>query len=264
MTPASSKPGFGTGFLSVFGAMRFLAKNPGTWPVALVPTLVFAVLGALGTYAGIRWLMPAAVSTLGLADPDSWYATAGQWLVKLLVGLLSLVVGFFTAFILTPPLSSPALEHLVSERETALGVEPRPKTSLLAELWCGLRAQFFGVALATPIVLALWSLTALFPPLAVVTTPLKIVVVALALAWNLFDYPLTLRGVGARERIGFILANLPCVLGFGLAFSALFWLPCFGVVMLPVGAVAATHLVWTMLLAAPDELPALPRPRERT
>jgi hypothetical protein len=34
------------------------------------------------------------------------------------------------------------------------------------------------------------------------------------------------------------------VLGFGSAFSLVFWLPCLGVVMLPVGVAAATQLYW--------------------
>lgn len=260
MSRALKKPGFATGFSSLLGAVRFLAKDPGTWPVALVPTLVFAVLGALGAYAGIHWLTPRAADMLGLAEPGNWYETAGSWLVSLLVALLSAVAGFFGAFVLTPPLSSPALEHLVTEQEAALGIEPRDKLSFLSEIGCGLRAQFFGVALATPMLIGLWLLMTLFPPLAFVIMPLKLMVVALGLAWNLFDYPLTLRGVGSGDRIGFMFSNLPCVLGFGLAFSALFWVPCFGVVMLPVGAVAATRLVWTMLDAAPFELPSLPRP----
>jgi hypothetical protein len=34
------------------------------------------------------------------------------------------------------------------------------------------------------------------------------------------------------------------VIGFGTAFALLFWLPCCGIVMLPVGVAAATRLVW--------------------
>jgi uncharacterized protein involved in cysteine biosynthesis len=36
--------------------------------------------------------------------------------------------------------------------------------------------------------------------------------------------------------------NFPPVLGFGLAFMLVFWVPCCGVALLPVGVAAATKL----------------------
>ena len=48
-------------------------------------------------------------------------------------------------------------------------------------------------------------------------------------------------------------------LGFGAAFTLLFWVPCFGVLMLPVGVVAATDVVWALAARdaeAPSELRA--------
>jgi uncharacterized protein involved in cysteine biosynthesis len=82
------------------------------------------------------------------------------------------------------------------------------------------------------------------PPLAVVITPLKLLLGALGVAWGLFDYPLTLRGIGARQRFAFMKRHFTVVLGFGSAFSLLFWLPCVGLLMLPVGVAAATRLYW--------------------
>jgi CysZ protein len=254
-------PGFFEGFSVVFGAFRFLAREPGTWPLAVVPAMIFVVIGAVGVTLGVTWVTPALLSSLGLADPQSWLSTVGQWLVAALSTLLSAVVGFFVAFAVTPPLSAPALEHLVGMQESALGIEKRAPMSLFAEIWCGVKAQAIALAAATPILVLLWLIDVLFPAAVVATTPLSIFVVSLALAWNLFDYPLTLRGVAVGDRIGFILAHGKAVLGFGLAFSALFWVPCFGVLMLPVGAVAATRLIWRMVEASPGELPALPRPR---
>ncbi len=260
MTEPQKQPGFFRGFGSIFGAFRFLSQEPANWPLALVPTLIFLVVTILGTVVGMTWLTPATVELVGLQSPEGFFATAGSWLLRAVLALTSAVIGFFAAFVLTPPLSAPALEHLVSEQERALGVPPRTGVSFMTEVWCGVRAQFFGLAFATPTLLALWLLEALFPPLAVITTPLKLVVVSLGLAWNLFDYPLTLRGVASGERIGFILENFSAVLGFGVAFAALFWVPCFGVLMLPVGAVAATRVVWQIVAASERELPELPRP----
>ncbi len=88
------------------------------------------------------------------------------------------------------------------------------------------------------------------PPVAIVTTPLKLLLGALGLAFGLFDYPLTLRGVGARERLRFTRRNLPLVLGFGSAFTLVAMVPCAFVVLLPVGVVAATRLFWETERAA--------------
>jgi CysZ protein len=263
MTPTLTKPGFGEGFLTVFVAGRFLTREPATWPIALVPTLIFAAISAIGMVVGMLWITPELILLLGLESSTSWYATVGRWVVGALSTVLSAVIGVIGALVLTPPLSSPALEHLVTLQEVELGVPSRPAQSLFAEIWCGLKAQVFALAFAAPLLTAMWLIDVVFPPAVVVTTPLKLLVVALSLAWNLFDYPLTLRGVAASERVGFILGNLSCVLGFGTAFAVLFWIPCFGVLMLPVGAVAATRLVWRMLEAEPLQLPGLARPTPR-
>ena len=60
---------------------------------------------------------------------------------------------------------------------------------------------------------------------------------------SLFDYPLTLRGSGFRARLALLRANPLCFLGFGLTFALVFWLPCCGVLLLPVGVAAATWLL---------------------
>ncbi|HYP86774.1 MAG TPA: hypothetical protein VEQ59_01435, partial [Polyangiaceae bacterium] len=81
--------------------------------------------------------------------------------------------------------------------------------------------------------------------------PLKLLIGALGVAWGLFDYPLTLRGVGALQRLAFVRRHFSAVLGFGVAFSLVFWLPCFGILMLPVGAAAATRLYWQIERSGP-------------
>jgi len=101
-----------------------------------------------------------------------------------------------------------------------------------------------SLAVTLPVVLALSLLELFVPPLAVIITPLKLLLSALGVAWGLFDYPLTLRGIGSRERFQFMRRHFSVVLGFGAAFSLVFWLPCLGIVMLPVGVAAATQLYW--------------------
>jgi uncharacterized protein involved in cysteine biosynthesis len=223
----------------------------------LVPAVLFALLATAATIVGVVWLTPWAVSLL--PGSEGFWTTAAAWLTRFLSYLLSLILGVWVALLLTPPLSGPALESLVAQQERALQLPERAPSGFWAELWVGFRAQAIAVAFALP-VLVLLSLFELFvPPAAMVITPLKAIVTALALAWNLFDYPLTLRGVAAGDRLGFVASNVGPVLGFGLGFSALFWIPCFGILMLPVGVVAATRLLYLLVEHDPDQLPALPR-----
>jgi uncharacterized protein involved in cysteine biosynthesis len=93
----------------------------------------------------------------------------------------------------------------------------------------------------------LWLVGALVPGAIVVTLPAGLLLTSLLVAWGLFDYPLTLRGFGFRARLDLLAQNFGAVLGFGAAFALVFWLPCVGVMLLPVGAIAATRLVCGIL-----------------
>lgn len=235
--------GFWRGFSSVFGALRSLLRLPAAWPYALVPALVFLVLEAgivLGAWRFVQPWVDAKLSDAGSGGLREIGAVAASWVSVALVGALGWLISAF----LTPPLSAPALERIVAVVERDLRAPERVPLGFLAEFWCGLRSLLLSVAVTLPLLLALTLLELVFAPLAVVTTPLKLLIGALGIAWGLFDYPLTLRGVGARARWALVWRELPVVLGFGAAFALLFWLPCCGIVMLPVGVTAATRLLW--------------------
>ena len=138
--------------------------------------------------------------------------------------------------------------------EQAERAPERAPLGFLAEFSCGLRSMLLGSAVTLPIVIGLTVLELIFAPVAVVATPLKLIIGALGVAWGLFDYPLTLRGVSGRERLAFMKRHASLVLGFGTAFALLFWLPCCGTLMLPVGVVAATRLLWEIERTTPSGL----------
>jgi CysZ protein len=148
----------------------------------------------------------------------------------------------------------------VVAQERALGVPERAPLGLLSEIACGVRAQACAALFALPLLTLLWVLDLVLPAAAIVTVPGKFLVAAFALAWNLFDYPLTLRGVRMRDRVRIVRRYKSFSLGFGAAFALLFLLPCCAVLLLPVGVVAATRSVWTLLLHDPDLLPKISRP----
>ena len=79
---------------------------------------------------------------------------------------------------------------------------------------------------------------------------LQLGLVALTVAWNLLDYPLSLQGFPARARLRLIRRHAGAAFGFGLCFAGLSLVPLAAVVLLPVGVVAATQLAHGMLAGA--------------
>jgi uncharacterized protein involved in cysteine biosynthesis len=233
--------GFWRGFSAPFGALKSLLSMPKAWPYALVPMLVFLLLEATFVATSWYWLKPWVSEQIpGTGTVSELGATAAGWGAL----ILSAAVGWLFAAFFAPTLSAPALERIVALVESEIGAPSRAELGLLGEFWCGLRSLFVGAAITLPVVLGLTLLELLVPPAAVVATPLKLLIGAFGIAWGLFDYPLTLRGIGARQRLAFMKAHAGPVMGFGAAFALVFWLPCCGLSMLPVGVIAATRLYW--------------------
>ncbi|MCA9631436.1 MAG: EI24 domain-containing protein [Myxococcales bacterium] len=236
--------------------------HPSSWPYSLVPGAVLFVLVTFGGWLAIGVVQPWAAAWAG---PESgWLAELGAGVASWLLASLALAVCVLVALILAPPLSSPALEQLVAIQERELGAPPRAPIGFLAEIWHGLKAQAVAACFIAPVLLLLWLISLFVAPASVVTTPLSFFVTGLGLAWNLFDYPLTLRGVGMRARLAFVWRHKASTVGFGLAFALLFWVPCFNVLLLPVGVIAATEVVWRLLASDPLGTNWLPGVAERT
>lgn len=233
--------GFWKGFSSLFIALRGLVATPKAWPLSLVPVLVFLVLEA--GFVAASWLLLKPWIEGLVTGPGTVRETLGD-VASWLSFLLSAALGWLLSALLVPPLSAPALERLVAQVEAELGLPERAPLGFLAELWCGLRASLLAAGVTLPLIALLTLLELFVAPAAVVATPLKFLIGALGVAWGLFDYPMTLRGIGVRDRLAFINRHAGPVLGFGVAFALGFWLPCCAVLLLPVGVIAATRLYW--------------------
>jgi CysZ protein len=156
--------------------------------------------------------------------------------------VLTAILGMFLATFLTPPLSAPALERLVLVREADLGLLPRPAAGFWRETKAAIMAQVVALGVFTPVLVVLTMITWIAAPLAVVTVPLKFIVLAALLAWSLLDYPLSLRGASLRERVRLLLRGAPRVLGFGMAIALVFMVPLLPLLMLPVAVAAAAEI----------------------
>lgn len=230
----------------MFGAVRELLSSPGLWRYAAVPMVTLVLLASVGI-AVVTWLgVPHLLHLFVTGESQEWYARVGSAALATLLWLLSSAVVLLVSWVVTPILCAPALEAIVRRVESALGAPPHPELSFWASFSCGVRAQLMGLSTLLPTWFALWVVGFFFPFLMPVLFPAKLVAIAFSLTWNLFDYPLTLRGVPARQRLRFVRRHLSAVVGFGLAFACLFWIPLAAVLLLPLGVIAATRLVWTL------------------
>lgn len=240
--PPLKKPGAADGFRALFSGFGFVIGRPGNWLLSFIPLAVALILLGLFCYAAFR-LVPGQIDHLFAAKRGTWAGIAATAL-KIIATALSLLVAALAAFGLAQPLSGPALERIVRRAEAHLGVAPWPKTSLLEDILRSLQGVLVGYALALPLLALLFFIDFIFPPAAVVTFPLKLVVTALMIAWDLCDYPLSIRGLRIGHRLWLLGRHFMAVLGFGAALSLLSLLPCALLLVLPAGVAGAAHLIW--------------------
>jgi CysZ protein len=228
------------GAASVFRGVVFIVRTRRAWLPSVAPAAILVVLSCLGLYGAIHVVSPWVVAHVPL--PASTLGRASGAVLHVVVAVLTAAISVFVAATFAPALSAPALSRIIELREEALGLPQRQRVSLFREIVCGLTAQLFAYAVGVPVLSVLWLASFVFPPAAVVTFPLKVVVTTWLLAWTLLDYPLSTRGVSLRARLTFLREQFPRVLGFSGAVFALFALPLGAIVLLPAAVAAATDI----------------------
>ena len=243
--------GFFAGVRALFGGLAFVVTTPSVWGWAVIPvlvaTLLFGGAGALAIWAGSalseRLLLGAS------AVPGGTWSVIGVWTLRIVFWAIGMVVAFVIAMSLAQPLSGFALEALARKQEISLGGRRWPAQPALAGAMRSLRVTLTALAVGLPILAVLALITVLFPPASVVTVPLKFVVTGVLAAYDLLDYPLSLRSQSVRDRVAFMRSNALAVLGFGVATAALLLIPGMGLFLLPFGVAGATRMV---VLGQPD------------
>jgi CysZ protein len=266
----AERPGAKEGLRSFFAGFGFILSNPGVWPLALVPiTVAVTLFGILG-YLAADLIPPQIEALFGARAASSTAMGIVAWLVKALALLVALLAAALVSFGLAQPLSGPALERIVRRAEAQLGAPAWPSTSFFGDIARSLQTVLVGFAFALPLLAVLFVIDIFIPPAIVVTFPAKLVVTALMITWDLCDYPLSIRGVRAGDRVAFFRRNLRAVLGFGLGLALVSLVPCLIVLVLPAGVAGAARLVlaierWeqsSLAPASPTSTPnaALPGP----
>ncbi len=226
----------------MLGGVAFVARRPAVWRWAIVPALLATVLFAGLGYGAITAAFGLAEHTLSGGVAGSW-SEVWTWVLGVLLSAIGLLVAMLLALTLAQPLSGFALEEIARRQESELGGTPWPAIPPLRAFVRGLSVALTALGLSLPIVTALTIVTVLLPPASCVTVPLKVLVTSLALAYDLLDYPLSLRGTSVSDRLRFFRANFPAVLGFGLAAAGLLFVPGLSLLLLPFAVAGATRLV---------------------
>lgn len=224
------------GVRALWFGVDFLARHRELWQVAAVPALLTIVL-SVGFGIGGSVLAATAVLHQSAIESD-----ALLWLLAFLAGVGAFGLGLLLGISLAVPLSGAALERIARAVCTELNL-PLPEVSGVGAALSSLGAVASGLLLGMPAVLLLTLVGLLVPPLAVVTVPLKIAVLALLVTWDVADHTFALYGMGLREREKWMRANLNAVLSFGWLAGLLLCVPLVGLLCLPAGVAGAAHLV---------------------
>jgi CysZ protein len=226
------------GFFAFFQGVRFVLGTRGVWWRAAIPTLTTLLLTVALGAAGAHFALPWAHRTFGDGIAEE--------LLAVMIMAAIVIASFTVALVLARPLSGWALDGIVREQRRALRPgEPAPtetSASGPASVVQSLGPSLLALGAGAPLIVALTAVGWLFPPAAIATVPLDLVVGALLLAWDLLDYPFTLQGMTSATRARWCLRHFGSVLGFGLAASAFFAIPLLGWCALPFGVAGATRL----------------------
>ena len=234
--------GFFAGVRALFGGVGFVVSTPSAWGWAMIPALVATLLFGGATVLAIWGGSALSERVVTDAAAHGW-SMLGMWVLRILFWALGIVLAFVIALSLAQPLSGFALDAVARKQELALGGRVWPDQPFLTSAVRSLRVSLTGLLVGLPILAVLALVTVIIPPAAVVTVPLKFVVAGLLTAYDLLDYPLSLRGEDVGARLRFIAANFPAVLGFGVAAAAVMLIPGGALFLLPFGVAGAARLV---------------------
>ena len=185
------------------------------------------------------------------------YALSGIIDIAVTLGLFFLFhkLNKYVVLVLMSPVMS-----LLSERtdEKLTGREfPFDWIQLFKDIWRGIRIAVRNFTIEMAIIIGVWivnlAITALVPPLVIITAPVGAVftwlVGAYFFGFATMDYTNERRRLNVRESVTFIRANKGIALGNGIVFAILMWIPfvgayvgpVFATVMCTVGATLSLH-----------------------
>jgi CysZ protein len=227
--------------MAPFQGFYFILSHPSTWSRALIPALIFTLMLLFVSIPAI-WIVHRTTNQLIESQKSRWMSI-GIWLLRIILSIVAVFLSLILALLTAQPLSSPALESLVRAQERHLKYPNRPEEGFCASVWRSMRVAFVSIIVSIGIFLALTLTEFFFPPVIILTIPLKFIATGFILAFDIIDYPLSLHLCGVRERTPWFRQYFWAALGFGLAIEVIFLIPGAFLLLLPAGVCGATILV---------------------
>jgi CysZ protein len=230
-----------SGLEAFAGGIGFVIGTPRVWGYALVPMgmllFLFCGLGGLALWASHHFGYHV------LAADGGFWSEVGRWSLMLALDVIGVIAALVLALTLAQPLSGFALEAIAHAQELALTGSAAPKTSFVISLVSTTKAVIIAVLIGGTLLAILFAISFFFPPAAVVTVPLKLLVCGWMLAWDFVDYPLAMRGVGLEGRFAWVGRNFGAFTLFGVLWAMLLVVPGMQLLILPMGVAGAARLV---------------------
>jgi CysZ protein len=229
--------------------MKWLLRDSGSWPLAVMPTLIFSALAAV-----VLWFSPDIADLLldwVWTEPrghDTWTT----WLLHPLWTLcwwtfllLSAILGIVASFALSVPLSGPFLELLCERHEESRTGEDAPFSWKMALLNPLVSLCHIGILLLVELVVLIVCLViGLIPVVGPIFSAVLSGLVSVAvLGQGLLDYPMTLRLWSFAEKLKFAQQCRWEFVGFACCGFVLLYLPGLNLLMLPACVLGANEMV---------------------
>jgi CysZ protein len=224
-----------------FGGIGFILTTPRIWPLAAVPAVVLTIVLIGLTALGI-WGAAESSAFLFGHDRGIW-GSIGYWFLTVFLVLITFLIALVLALAVAEPLSAFALERISAAQQRTMTGSAPTSPPLLTAMWLSLCCVCFAIVLGGSALVVLFLLDFFFPPAAIVTVPLKMLVCSWMVAWNLLDYPLGMRGMGLLARMKWVGRHFGAFTLFGFLWAIVGVVPGIILVLLPMGVAGATRLV---------------------
>lgn len=245
------------GFVNCFKAFQFIFDK-GLWPYIFFPIIAWLLMwaGSIWIFAKIATYIASYINSLLNAEniPDSgsvlsflkpfltgYFSVIIAWILKLLFWFMS---GTFSKYI-TLIILSPIFSKLSEETEQKINQTNYPFnfSQFIKDIGRGILISIRNMLIEYFYLAICFIITLIFPPLAIVTTPLLILISWYYTGFTMLDYNFERHKMSISQSSVFIKKNAGLACGIGLVYSLFMLLPLFlGIMFGPILAVVGATI----------------------
>lgn len=212
------------------------------WPFMILPLLSWGLLFIIGLYSfsGLSNIIAENINTYfdieNIPETGVWYSFLKPFLTgyfSFIISIILKIVFFFIAGTLTKYVLLIFLSPVFSLLSEAVEKKLTHKTysfsmvQLLKDIFRGIILSLRNMILEYLFMFLCFILTLLFPPLAIVTTPILFLVSWYFFGFTLFDYNFERHRLSIRDSIRIARKNMGLLCGIGMFYAFFISLPFF-------------------------------------